>query len=546
MSFLSQAKNKAFTENGAISNASSGSKVLDYFAKAGNYVNRPYEDVCRDLDECWNEDPALTLKVMFYNRAVSRQSNCDRLGQIKGQGKKDEFIKSLKWLSENHQMSELAPFISTVGCFKDLWYDSPSTGTYHYFDTDYVYRYLKLIIESDDCDLKGLVAKYLPKIRSASKTNTDRQRRLNNFARGFCRFMGWSERDYRKFKSDPSNSAHSFQRDMCSNNWEGLNFNSISGRALNKLITQKGKDGQNAIQRHGLEDKYIDWIKEQPVAKFTGYIHELTRAYYKNIEYGKYNRETCQYEKIIAPIHKHTLDKQFESVLEKGRGKGMADKRVLCALDTSGSMSGLPIEICLSLGLYFSEMIEGEFKNHVCMFSDKSEIVELESKGFCDKLTEILDKPWAMGSTNFQSVIDEIVRVRKRKPEIPIEDYPNVLLVVSDMQFNPARGTAGYNVNTNYEVAMQKLADVGLPDMSIIWWNVSNYGDHNVPSEIGDTGTTLISGADPSIINVILDDDVQDGETKTVAERDPYEQMLKALDQPVLNDLVETVGIEKG
>ena len=40
-----------------------------------------------------------------------------------------------------------------------------------------------------------------------------------------------------------------------------------------------------------------------------------------------------------------------------------------------------------------------------------------------------------MGSTNFQSVVDEIVRIRKSNPNIPLEDYPSTLLVVSDMQF---------------------------------------------------------------------------------------------------------------
>ena len=141
----------------------------------------------------------------------------------------------------------------------------------------------------------------------------------------------------------------------------------------------------------------------------------------------------------------------------------------------------------------------------------------------------------AWGSTNFQSVVDEIVRVRKANPAIPISEFPETLLVVSDMQFDKA----GKNTKTNYEVMMKKLSNVGLGNIKVIWWQVSGRSEKNVPSKFDDDGVTLISGFDPAIISLILGGekskvDEVTGKTRALT---PYENMMKALDQEVLKQL---------
>jgi hypothetical protein len=126
----------------------------------------------------------------------------------------------------------------------------------------------------------ALLAKNLPAIRSRrnmGKKNA-RRRRLSTWARGLCEYLGWTERQYRKFKSNPEHGAHDFQRLMCNNNWDSLDFNTVSGKALFNLISQRGKDRKNVIERHNLEKKYLEWIQSQPVAKFTGYPFELYMA----------------------------------------------------------------------------------------------------------------------------------------------------------------------------------------------------------------------------------------------------------------------------
>ncbi len=189
MSTVLKAMNKggARTWNDAISNASSGSQILDYFAKCGSYRGRTQSEVNSSLASIFGEDIELATRVVFYNRMVTRKCKgfVEPTDNIqKGQGQKDEFIKSLIWLENNRPevLYKNLWLIPEIGCWKDLWYDSPTTGLYHYINTNEVYKLVKEGMQDEYH--QHLIAKFLPKIRSRRNTKTDRHRRLNNWARG--------------------------------------------------------------------------------------------------------------------------------------------------------------------------------------------------------------------------------------------------------------------------------------------------------------------------------------------------------------------------
>ena len=512
------------TWNGAVSHSTSGDSILDYFAKAGSYRNRTQSEVDADMASIFGEDEELALKAVLYNRMITRKCKgfVEETSLQKGQGQKDEFLKSLNWLERNRpELLEKNLWLTAeVGSWKDL-VNAYLMG----LDVKWIYPLLRDGI--NDSYHRGLIAKFLPKIRSRRNTKNDRHKRLNLFGRGFAEYMGWSEKNYREFKSDPENSAHQFQRDMCSENWKGIDINTIPGKALFRMVSQKGRDGKSVFGRHNLEGKLIQYVKSHPV-KFNGYPYELLQA-------AKGDRTLVQ---------THTYNAQFDSLVKKAKEEcnpELLAGGVLCALDTSGSMGYLghygygtsvtqPIDVCVGLGLYFSSLIEGHFKNHVCMFDNTSRIIKLNGT-FCDKVDQVKRQAVAWGGTNFQSVIDEIVRVRKQNPSIPVEEFPKTLLVVSDMQFNPAGG----NDKTNYEMASTKLRNVGLPEMNFIWWNVNGRYTRDVPVKKDDKGTMLLSGMDGAVLSMFFSKDVQ---SKTPKQLTPLEAMHQALDQEILN-LVE-------
>lgn len=509
------------TENRAVSHSTSGSLLLDYFSKCSSYRDRDYTAVSADISAAFGENPLQALKTIFYNRLITRKITGFYTSETvqKGQGSRDEYRKSIKYMALNHPkiLEKNLWLMPVVGCWKDLW---------HADLLDILNRNSVIsLIERGLVDPynKDLLSKYLPKIRSASNTKNERHRKLNQFAREVCKQLGWTESYYRKFKS--TGKCHTWQRQQRPGLWDHINFDKICGKALFLMANHKSKDGKTMIERHGLEDKYLKWIGSKPVAKFTGYVYELASAA------NGANKAAIQ-----------TLNKQFDGLIELAKKDS---KKILnnvwCALDTSGSMgitvtkSGdkhvRAVDICISLGIFFSTLNEGAFKNNVIMFDDTSRIKQL-SGSFCDKLSQIPHN--SMGGTNFQSVIDEIVRVRIANPNIPIKDYPDTLLIVSDMQFN-----CSGPVETNYETMMRKLRAVGLPDIKVIWWNLNNGRSKDFTNKINDTGVSMVSGFDPSIINMLTGKDnvVEDPVTGKVRQLTPYESMEKILNQDILNQL---------
>ena len=522
-SFLkASTKKDARTWNNAVSNSSTGDLMVDDFAKSGSYRGRDTETVFADASKLWNVNPELALKLFLYLRLITRKIKgffaSDKVQ--KGQGNKDESLRRLLWVAYNHPGTFYNNLwlIPLVGTWKDLW---TLMGIDFNNELSHAHFFELMIRGLNDKDMRALVIKYMPQIKAHKKCTTPRARILNELAKEFALYMKMSYKDYRKFKST-NGEAHRWQQLLSKGYYDQIDFNTIPGKALTLLV--KG----NFLTKHKLVSKYEKWIDSQPVAKFTGYVYEL----FKQVNYS------------LPSYKRKTINKQFDGLVALGKKDGTAiTGNVWCALDTSGSMASriagdiTAYDVCISLGIYFSALNEGAFKDHVIMFDDVSRKLQLKGT-FIDKAMQITNAKTAWGSTNFQSVIDEIVRIRKTNPDIPIEDYPETLLVVSDMQFNPANTrkggygwSAGQNYGseqTNYETAMQKLAAVGLPPIKIIWWQVNGRNTTDFPSTIDDKGTYVISGFDGAIVSVILG-----GKSKTQTPN-MVEVMHEALNQEVL------------
>ena len=165
------------------------------------------------------------------------------------------------------------------------------------------------------------------------------------------------------------------------------------------------------------------------------------------------------------------------------------------------------------------------------MFSDESRAKELRGS-FGDKIRQIVTSETALGSTNFMSIVEEIARIRKNNPNIPLKDYPTTILVVSDMQFNPS----SRRKSTNYEDAKNVLKEVfpndWVDDLKFIWWDCTSRRT-DFPATLNDNGCYFLSGFDGSIISMICGEDAKDkDESKSLSMEDIIN---KALNQEILN-----------
>ena len=536
ISNVMSSKGSSFTENGAVSYASTGKELVDQFGKAASYRNRDFSLVSDDQERLWKENPEAAVRFPFYLRMITREvklSENRRTEKVqRGAGARDESLKRILWLAYNYPdiFNRNAWVLPVVGSWKDLWtlmLLDESTGNSEGIDHTFLYGVMAAgLKDSTQCDL---IRKYMPAIKSAKKCKTQRAKLLNAFAGEFAYYLGLSAKEYRKMKA--SGTAHDFQKLMCSKKFDDIDFNTIPGKALLNIVSG------GFLKNHGLYDKYVEWIKSQPVVKFNGYPYELG-AKLALPGYGYVYREPDIATKI-------TVDKQFENLIATGKkNEGAIKGNVWCALDTSGSMgSTIPgsnvtaMNVALSLGIYFSTLNEGSFHQNVIMFDNDSKVKQL-SGSFTEMWKQVPAN--AMGGTNFQSVINEIVRVRTTRPDIPLEDYPKTLLVVSDMQFNPAGDWWGnWNPsanNTNIEEAKRKLSEVFprefVDDFKFIWWQVNGDRVQDMPSTLDDSSSYFFSGFDGSIISFLLG---SNGEAKSDGTKPSAEEIIdQILNQEIL------------
>lgn len=526
-----------FTENGALTHKSTGKELTDQFGKAANYRGREISDVFADQSQLWDDDADSALRFPFYLRMITRKTKVNDKNVTdtvqKGQGARDESFKRLLWIAAYHPDSFYKNIwiLPIIGSWKDVW-------TLLFYDVEFKINTLKkdimfeLIKQGLLCDTHvDLIKKFMPRIKSMKKCHTSWTQIANRLAKDFANYNKISYKDYNHLKT--SGSAHDFQKVICAKRFDELEWSHIPGRALNQLTNGK------FLENHGLEKSYTEWILKQPTANFTGYVYELGHQVIQSINRGKYGRD------YKTPLYKTvTWDKQFEELIRKASLDEKITGNVWCALDTSGSMESRIVgdisayDICISLGVFFSTLNTGAFHKNVIMFDNVSNVKQLKGS-FTNMISSIVKDNIAWGSTNFQSVVDEIVRIRQANPNIPLEDYPQTLLVVSDMQFDPSHSyRSGMTTETNYETAKNKLAAVfpkeWVDAFKFIWWDCTSRKS-DFPATIDDGGCYFMSGFDGSIISVLCGEEVME---KEKAEKKPIsmeEVISSALNQEILN-----------
>ena len=516
-------KHNALTENLAVAHSTTGSILADQFSKAGSQRGRDIKEVFAEQSALHHDDPVKALRFVFYLRMVSRKirfwgGTTEKVQ--KGQGNRDEAFKRFLWYANTHPdifYSNLPLFI-VVGRFQDFF--DILFLAYNYgvpMDTEKVLDVLFLYVRENPEDV-DLLKKYMPLPKAKSKIKTERAKFMNLLARKICAMLNLSAVQLRKWKA--SGTAHQWQQMISVRKFTRIDFNKIPGRALAQIA------GGDFLEKADLVKRYTEWIKSQPIAKFTGYPYELGKRVSHRMK-----------------IHqKLTVDRQFSGLIDlANQDRGGIQGNVWCALDTSGSMQFAPVEgitsleICLSLGIYFSTLNDGAFHKHVIMFDDRSRMMKLKGD-FTDMWSQITTDRTAWGSTNFQSVVGEIVRIRVMYGDkIPLADYPDTLLVVSDMQFNPTGST-----QTNHEAQMSKLRNVFPPEwvdnFRVIWWDVTGRRPDNHPTHIDEGGTYVFSGFDGAVLTLLLGgDEAQAGEKRALT----LEQAIDlALNQEILQHII--------
>lgn len=515
--------------NGALKYSSTGNDFVDQFGVLGSYKTpRSYNEIASDCSILYAQSRKFFVMFVLYIRMITRVIslfNGRKTSSVqRGAGLRHEGIVRMIWLHVNNPelfWKNITLFIS-VGSWKDiiqmLSYDLQYNGWNNRVLNWSEFGNL-LLAGLENPQHSELIKKYLPQIKANSKCHTLESQADNVIAKWICSLVFGTKsneafyyKEYRKLKT--SGTAHQWQQLISQSKFLKINFDTIHGRALAQLVSS------NFLQNHGLEKRYEEWILKKPIAKFTGFVHEL----FEKIPQKKYQIDT--------------LNAQFMGLVETAKKNAKTNTSMIVVRDTSYSMSSIAsgtkmscFNIAKALALYFSYMLpDGVFANSWIEFNNTAKMHLWKGSTPYEKWTN--DHSHALGFTNFQSVIDLFVQIRRNG--VSERDFPTGILCISDGEFNP-----GQLNKTNVQTALDKLSQVFsseyVDNFKIVLWNLqSNYYGSTTGKKFETYGDQkniyYFSGYEASTVAFLTGVEGQKSTPKNASEL-----FKAAMDQEVLN-----------
>lgn len=268
---------------------------------------------------------------------------------------------------------------------------------------------------------------------------------------------------------------------MCAKDWPAINYEHVPSIA--------GAKYKQAFRKHD-PDRYGTYL--QSVIKGEKKMNTSVLMPYQMV--GTYLRTSERDE---------TIEAQWVSFLKDRRSKWPPGINVLPLIDVSGSMfhSGTfpqPGEVAISLGMLFASLnTSAQFKQKFITFHESPELLTISPGTLYDQVKYVQSTKWG-GSTNFQSAFDLILNTAQLFA-VPEAQMPQILLVLSDMQFNSADNV------TNWEAVETKYAAAGYRRPTIIFWNLNGQTvDYPVPNATV-PDCALLSGYNDAIMYSLLE-----------------------------------------
>lgn len=465
--------NRTYTENGAVAKETTGSSLLDFFSQGGALRSRQEREIESIFNRAFAEDKLLALRTAFYIR--------DARG---GQGERRTFRVILRHLAERNpdvirKNINLIPF---YGRWDDI---------YALFDTkleklagELIYTQLLADLNSD---FPSLMAKWL-KSENASSAETKR------LAKKTRKLLNMTPKQYRKMLSALRKRIGVVEQKMSAQNWKDIDYSKLPSKAA--MIYR------NAFMNHdeARYQAYLDSLEkgETKVNAGTLFPYELVREAERDIVSDYWFEDNSE---RLQP-HERTLINEMWKALPDYIGNKKENS--IAVVDTSGSMSGLPMQVAISVGMYLAERNSGPYKDHFITFSNRPQLVKIQGTDFVDKVANMRDADWEM-NTNIEAVFDLILETAIQN-NLSQDDIPQKLYIISDMEFDQSvRSSNGYGAieKTLFQKIRDRFETKGFKMPELVFWNVDSRSDMS-PMSMDERGFQLVSGCSPSIFEATM------------------------------------------
>ena len=453
--FVSAVQNQSTrTTNGMVARKSTASACVDLFFKIGASRGK---DITKDFVAAYVENKDIALRIAQWVR--------DARG---GAGERELFRQILAYL-DKHDPDAAAQLLMKV----------PEIGRW---DDIFVVKNDKLKFQAfsmlgDALRAKnGLAAKWTP--------------RKGELAVEIRNFFGMTPKFYRKSLVELTKVV---EQEMCAKNWDEINFSHVPSVAHARY--------KKAFFRNTQEyAKYVAELIKDPKDRTVQVKINAGAVYPYDVLKGVIGA----YSKNYNSTELGALQAQWDAM-----ENFIGDANVLPLVDVSGSMTckagGVKstsqttcLDVAVSLGLYCADKNKGKFKDTFLTFSGSPELLHLKGD-IVKKVQQMVTSNWGM-NTDLIKAMDKILRVAK-EGNVPQEEMPEVLLIMSDMQFDAC---ARFD-DSAMKMIERKFTDAGYDLPKIVFWNLNAHD--NVPVKYDTRGVALVSGFSPAIMVSVLGGD---------------------------------------
>ncbi|KAK6126624.1 hypothetical protein DH2020_039634 [Rehmannia glutinosa] len=265
---------------------------------------------------------------------------------------------------------------------------------------------------------------------------------------------------------------------MGANDWGSIPYNRVASVAMKMY---KGKFFEHDAERFG---EYLEKVEtgEAKIAAGALLPHEIIAALYDEDDGGK-----------VAEL-------QWKRMVDDMAKKGKLNN-CLAVCDVSGSMSGIPMEVSVALGILVSELSEEPWKGKLITFSANPQLQTVVGHSLTEKAEFVREMEWG-GNTNFQKVFDLLLQVAVNG-NLSGDQMIKRLFVFSDMEFDQASQNPW---ETDYQAIVRKFKDKGYGDCvpEIVFWNLRDSRATPVPGN--QPGVALVSGFSKNLMTLFLEE----------------------------------------
>tara|TARA_Y100000296_G_scaffold73383_1_gene90814 strand:- start:35 stop:1486 length:1452 start_codon:yes stop_codon:yes gene_type:complete len=438
--------NFGFTFNGMATRTSSLNVNVDLFAAIGSSRGK---DITGLFANAYRHNPELAVRTLLWARDIRG-----------GAGERQTFRDCFNTLVslDMDQAIALVPFVPFFGRWDDLLEIKDQRVL------AVAYGEIHRALQADD----ALCAKWMP--------------RKGPVAAQLRRNLGMSPKVYR---NRIVALTHVVETDMCAKNWNEIDFGKLPSVAAARYKKAFGRNAREA---------------------YTAYIERLTNGTDKINAGAVYPYDVLKGLMDGWGGNTYVEDEAVYQAQWDALPNYLSDNRVLPMVDVSGSMADTVggnknlscLDVAVSLGLYVADKQSGAFSDLVLTFSG-SPVLERLTGNIIQKMTKVARGHWDM-NTSIKKAMDAVLD-HAVKNNVPAEEMPDMLLIMSDMEFDRC-AAHGWNL-TAMEMFKVQFARAGYDLPKVVFWNL-NARQGNTPVAHDEAGTALVSGFNVHILKSLL------------------------------------------